>query len=364
MRQSAPIWWKLLWPVRAALAPAYWAGLNVHKALYGVGLKKRYRPPVPVICIGNLSTGGTGKTPLVIAIVEMLQSTGRKVGVLTRGYKSGQKRLAVRRKRTHVDKMRVTPDDVGDEAFLLTEKLEDAHVLVGPNRAASARLAVEELGCDVLVMDDGFQHWSLERDLDVVLLDASRPPGFNHLMPWGNLREGWGALRRAHVAVITKAPDEAARMRATERAVRINPKLTVWQVEFVPGEIKRLADGAAIDPASLEGQPVLLTCGLASPDGFERTARSLGCTIKQRFFYRDHFVYPDIVIRYLEIMAQKAGARCILTTEKDAVKLRGRTAPNAPWAVVGIEANWLESQLDGVRAFLSERLPPGPGSRI
>jgi tetraacyldisaccharide 4'-kinase len=309
---------------------------------------------VPVICVGNLSTGGTGKTPIVISIVRMLQESGKTVGVLTRGYK-GKRRQAVPAGKSGL-RTKVTARDVGDEPFLMVEKLEGAHILIGPDRSKSARTAVEELGCTVLVMDDGFQHWAMARDLDIVLLDVTRPFALDHRLPWGNLREDWSALGRAQVACVTKAFDRAARERATERARRQNPDIAVWQAEFRAGEIKRLSDIKTIEPQALDAQPVLLVAGLASPDGFERTARDLGCRIEGRYFYADHFAYPDLVIRYIETQAERAGVTAILTTEKDAVKLRGRTSKAAPWTVVSVETHWLDPAPKEIRRFLKERV--------
>jgi len=354
MLRSSSILWRLLWPVRVATVGPYWLGLRVHHGLYAAGIRHRYRPPVPVICVGNLSTGGTGKTPLVISIVKMLQAAGRTVGVLTRGYKRGKKKSAVGATIESPAQSRVSPDDVGDEPFLMIEKLPGAHVLVGPNRAASARIAVERLGCDVLVMDDGFQHWALERDLDIVVVDASQPRFLNHLMPWGNLREGFAALQRAQVAVITKAHYPNEREWAVALVERANPSIPIWHVDFEPCEIQRVSDGGTIAADALDGQPVILVCGIASPEAFEETARQIGCQIVGRFFYPDHFSYPDLVIRYLELQAQKSGARWLLTTEKDAVKLRGRLSPDAPWAAVTIEPRWLDPPANRVAAFLEQ----------
>jgi len=350
------ILWRLLWPVRVTATPLYAAGLQLHKGLYAAGIKHAYRPPVPVICVGNLSMGGTGKTPLVIAIVKMLQEAGRTVGVLTRGYRRSAKVARAVRARDSRSPIstHVSPSEIGDEPFLMTEKLPGAHILVGADRAASARIAVEEFACDVVVMDDGFQHWALERDLDVVVLDASQPDSLNHLLPWGNLREGFGALRRAHIAVIAKARNQIRRDRVTALVRAANPSIAVWHVDFQPRELKRLGDGSTVSTASLSGQPVILVCGIASPEGFEHTALALGCRIEKRFFYPDHFIYPDLVIRYLEIQAQKTGARCLLTTEKDAVKLRGRTRRAAPWFAVTIETRWLDPSADAVRALLAK----------
>ena len=359
MIRRSSILWQLLWPARVGTVPLYWLGLRAHRGLYAVGIKRRYRPRVPVICVGNLSMGGTGKTPLVIAIVEMLREMGREVAVLTRGYKSRQRLLAPRETIVWATKTSVSASNVGDEAFMMLERLSGVHVLVSHDRSASARLAVEKFGCDVLVMDDGFQHWPLERDLDIVVLDASQPHWLNHLMPWGNLREGFSALRRAHVAVITKARDEAERERMAALARRVNPSIAVWQVDFVPAKIRRLTDGKAINMKSLDGEPVLLVCGIASPEGFEQTARSLGCKIARRFFYRDHFTYPDLVIKYLELQAQRLGARCILTTEKDAVKLRGRTSPAAPWATIALKTTWLDPPADHIRVYLDGIMKSG-----
>jgi len=355
MIRSSPILWHLLSPLRAAAVGPYWLGLKAHQSLYSSGIKKCYRPPVPVICVGNLSTGGTGKTPLVISIVKMLQASGRTVGVLTRGYK-GAVRLAKDPTMKPPAQTHVSPRNVGDEPFLLIEKLPGAHVLISPYRAASAKIAVKQLKCDVLVMDDGFQHWALERDLDIVVVDASQPERLNHLLPLGTLREGFGALRRAQVAVITKARNQRARERAAELVRSANPAIAIWHVDFAPREIRRIADGGTINAPDLDGQPVILVCGLASPKSFEETARRLGCRIAARFFYPDHFSYPDLVIRYLEIQAQKCSARCLLTTEKDAVKLRGRISPASPWAAVAIEPVWIDPQEKQVQAFLERNL--------
>jgi len=351
-----PLWWRLLLPLRISAVPFYRLGLSVHRAVFRAGLKRRYRPPVPVVCVGNLSTGGTGKTPVVISIVRMLQEGGRKVAVLTRGYKAGRKRLETLRVSGRPDRAQVSPRDVGDEPFLIAEKLEGAHILVGPDRSASARLAVEEIGCDVLVMDDGFQHWALERDLDIVLLDASQPRRLNHLIPWGNLREGFGALRRAGVAVIAKARGERERALFAEAVRRRNPSIAIWQADLAPRAVVRLADGAMLELEALRDRSVLLVCGIASPEGFERTALRLGCRVEKRFFYRDHFAYPDLVIRWLELQARRVGVDLLLTTEKDAVKLRGRVSARAPWVALAVEAEWLDPPAERVKGAIEAAL--------
>ncbi|MCX8036312.1 MAG: tetraacyldisaccharide 4'-kinase [Candidatus Sumerlaeia bacterium] len=365
LRSRNPLW-QLLWPVRLALTPVYWTGLQFHKGLYAWGIKRRYRPPIPVICVGNLTTGGTGKTPLVIAIAQMLQAANKNVAVITRGYRRARSgdRCTVRRDEPPMDPAALA-NLMGDEPAMMKCRLKGVPVVCATRRADAAQHLAAETACEVIVSDDGFQHWALERDLDIVVIDAGQPVQLNHLMPWGNLREGFRALRRAHVAVITKAGNAIERDRAVSLVRRFNPDIAVWHVDFAPRELKLLCPTGDTAPLSaLAGQPVILVAGIASPAGFERMVESLGCRIVGRFFYRDHFSYPELVIRYLERQAEKQGARFLLTTEKDAVKLCGRTAPNAPWAALTIEPVWLDPPADRAAAFIHQKITaPSDGSR-
>ena len=301
--------------VRAALLAAagpYAGGMRLRRWLYRQGLLPRHSAAAPVICVGNLTVGGTGKTPMVAWIVSLLKDAGHSPAVLTRGYRSG--------------------GGEGDEPALL-RALCEAPVEVGADRAAAAARAVAA-GADVLVMDDGFQHLRLRRDLDVVLVDATRPWGFGHCLPRGLLREPPSALRDADCVVITRSDAVAPAALAAVRAqvARLAPRASVHAAVHAPSHVFDEA-GRERSADDLAGRRVLAVCGLANPAAFFRTLEGLGGERAGRLALDDHVAYTPDVLGRVHAVWRQSGAECIVTTEKDRTKLPAGVLDAAVWTL-------------------------------
>ncbi|MBW1712328.1 MAG: lipopolysaccharide heptosyltransferase II, partial [Deltaproteobacteria bacterium] len=286
---------------------------------YGRGLRPRTEAQVPVISVGNLTLGGTGKTPLVLHLARGLLERGLRPAVLIRGYggQVGPGPVLV--------SPQSSPDQVGDEALMLAG-LPGLIVIAGSKRSVSAQAAAE-LGAGVILLDDGFQHLKLNRCLDLVLLDADRPLGNGRVFPAGPLREPVSALRRADAFILTRADDSAAADRAAELLGRLAPGRPVWtakhaldRVEKVPAET-----GPAGPELDLIGRRVVVAAGVARPGAVVRAIRDLGAAEVSPVPLVDHQPYTEREINLINRLAESYEADLVVTTAKDWPKL-------APWA--------------------------------
>jgi len=305
-------WRYLLLP----LAPVYRGAVAVRRAAYRRGLIRRTKLPVPVISVGNLTFGGTGKTPTVIALARDLVRMGRRPAVLTRGYK----RLDDGQEVVVGPIPRQTAAEVGDEPLEMARRLPGVPVVVDADRARGGAEA-QRLGSDVVLLDDGFQHLRLERDLDLVLIDAGDPWGGNRMPPLGRLREPAAALERADAVLITKAPAEWRPVVADIESLidRIAPRLQVFISRVRPRRVNVPGEGW-LGPEVLTGRRVMAFAALGRPDGFAETLTETGAEIVATKWFPDHHAYTDQDLS--EIVDQAAAASAIpVTTAKDAVKM-------------------------------------------
>ncbi len=281
-------------------ASPYAAAMKLRRWAYGKSLLKSTAVDVPVICVGNVTTGGTGKTPMVAWLVEHLKAKGLSPAILTRGYKA--------------------TDGASDEADLLA-KLTSVPVVINPDRIAGARTAIEA-GANVLVMDDGFQHRRLKRDLDIVLVDATNPFGFGHCLPRGLLREPLSALADAGAVVITRADrvDEQALQSIENKVVRFAPKAIICQAAH-KAEAFIDSDGDTHSLDTLAGKDVFAFCGIANPKPFFAGLADLGVNVAGEYSLPDHVRYCPDLIAGLNKLARECSAGAIVTTQKDATKL-------------------------------------------
>jgi tetraacyldisaccharide 4'-kinase len=338
------IWWReaerpldrvLLAPLALAEA-AFGAAAAARGALYARGILPVARAGAPVFSLGNLAVGGSGKTPAALALARRLAARGRAVAVLSRGYGASR-----RDARVVADGRRVLlgADEGGDEPVLLARRLPGLRVLCGPRRAELARRAVADLGADALVLDDGFQHRSLHRDLDLVVLDASNPWGNGRLLPRGPNREGRRALSRAGLAWLSRAdqadPEALGRLRElAERATGRPPVESRHAVtELADGTLSR-----TFPAGSLSGRRVLLLAAVARPAGFRRTVEQLGAAVAAERLFRDHHRFSPGELDEALAAARAAGCDHVVATEKDAVRLSTPWAGEAMLRVVRIEA--------------------------
>jgi tetraacyldisaccharide 4'-kinase len=312
---------------RLALSPlsvAYRAASRVRLALYRRGTFKTHHIAAPVLSVGNLTAGGTGKTPLVEWLARAVAgSAGRRVCVLTRGYR----REHARRRIVVSDGHRVLADvrDAGDEPLLLAEHLIDLGVAIvcDADRAAAAHFAMKELGSEVFILDDGFQHLKVARDLNVVTLDATDPWGGGRLLPAGLLREPVGGLRRADCIVITRAElaEDLDGLRA--EASRLSGGQAVFAARTRAVGVKLIAQDTP-DAVTSQTMPhaVAAFCGVGNPRAFFANLRRDGYELRHTRAFADHYRYTQRDVREIEDGARGAGAVALVTTAKDAIKLR------------------------------------------
>ncbi|HEV3142946.1 MAG TPA: tetraacyldisaccharide 4'-kinase [Gemmataceae bacterium] len=267
------------------------------------GWKQRVEAAVPVISVGNLTVGGTGKTPCVEYIARFLQAAGLRVAILSRGYRSA--------------------GGPNDEALLLAENLSEVPHFQGADRAALAAKAVAEFGSEVLILDDGFQHRRLNRALDIVLVDATQTWGFGHLLPRGLLREPPRELRRANVVLLTHCDqvNEKQKSRLRLEIERLAPGVPIIETEHQPLEWLRV-DGQTL-PLNEIGGPAAAFCGIGNPASFRKTLESIGISIQAFRTFPDHHHYDRASLEELESWARALSPHWpLLTTQKDLVKLR------------------------------------------
>ena len=301
------------------LSLPYAAGTRLRNILYDRGLLRTHRVSCPVVSVGNLVAGGTGKTPAVILIAGLLRDAGYKPAVLSRGY-GGENSEAVKVVSDGINILSGS-SDAGDEAILTAMSLKGIPVLTGPERHRAARYAIENLGCDVLVLDDGFQHRALSRNLDILLMDSEKPLGNGFLLPRGPLREPLHSLKRADLLVLTRSDEDATPSTSRPSLGKTFPDKPIFTARHRPKAIRR-GGGTEVQPSEfLAGKKVLAFAGIARPASFEKTVRALGASLLGLIPFPDHHVYTEGDIRELESKAAGLSADLILTTEKDAVKL-------------------------------------------
>lgn len=293
------------------LASIYGAGVELRNALYNRGALRPRRLQGPVVSVGNLSVGGSGKTPFVMLLAEMLQAHGVKLDIFSRGYGRQTRGLAM------VDPGG-SPRDFGDEPLLLARRL-GVPVVVGDDRYLAGQFAEERLGPLLHLLDDGFQHRALARDFDIVMV--TRDDAGDRLLPAGRLREPLSALARADAVVLTGG--------ATPETFPLNGKL-VWQVR------------RGIVPKDVPSRPVVF-CGIAKPKNFVLQLRFAGIEPVAEAFYRDHHVYIDRDIRDLLKLRQQSGSGGFVTTEKDAINLGAYLSALQPLSVIPVKMELMDA---------------------
>lgn len=327
---------------RTVLQPAslaYFVGSLCRLQGYRAGILRRTEADVPVISIGNITCGGTGKTPVTIDIAQKLIAAGLKVGVLSRGYKkrSGSKTVLVSDGASH----QASCEDAGDEPFLIAKRVPKAVVLVGSDRRASASLAASHYGCEIILLDDGFQHFPLRRDVDIVLYDYNDEPENDSLLPAGRLREPLSALSRATSIVITKIPegyDEQKLLRLESFLSKQSGGKPVDKCSFMATSL--VSSNCVVLPSStLNGNSVLAVSALARPDPFHKLLNEKGSDIVKTLTWQDHHWYTPDDMKAIEGAA--ASAKMVVTTEKDLVKMNpsGRLAEKL--YALRIETQWI-----------------------
>jgi tetraacyldisaccharide 4'-kinase len=281
-----------------------------------------------VISVGNVTVGGTGKTPIVETFARSLQEKGRKVAILSRGYKSRKtpfwekilkKKERLPRVVSDGERLLLNSEMAGDEPFMLASNLRQVAVVVDKDRVKAGKYAIRKLGCDALVLDDGFQYLKLGNRLDIVLVDYTNPFGYGSVLPRGLLREPARNIKRAGFIFITKCPPEGApELKAKLR--EMNPSAEISECRHMPKYLQNVYTRDQFPLEALKGRRVSAVSGIAVPEGFENGLRKLGAEIVHNARYADHHRYTQQEIIETINQAGEAGAEMILTTEKDAVR--------------------------------------------
>lgn len=304
----------LLFPLFLASIP-YGLVVNARNKAYGIGLLSRKRFPCPVLSVGNLTVGGTGKTPLTMAIAQRLSKEGIRVAILSRGY--GRKE-ASRAIVSDGREILLGPEEAGDEPYLMARSLPGIPVLVGKDRYQTGRLALERFSVRGLLLDDGFQHQRVCRNLDILLLDSRLGFGDGHLLPRGPLREPLKGIRRAHMVVLTKM-EGATECGALEETIhRLYPQAELYYSHYEPTGLVG-PEGEREDVSVLRGKRVFALSGIADPRYFVRLLSRCGAVLCGEAIFPDHHTYK---VSDLTCLEEKVNC-CdyLVTTEKDMVKL-------------------------------------------
>ncbi len=338
----------LLWPV----SMLYWVIAWCRNYFYNIGFFISRRVSVPIVSIGNLSVGGTGKTPTVIFVARHLLDLGYKVGVISRGYgrRSTGTLLVSDGKR-----ILTGPDDAGDEPYLIATRLTPIPVLVDEDRCRGAVTMIGRFKPDVLILDDAFQHRGLTRDCDIVLLDAGSPLSDYHLLPYGVLREHFGALKRANLVVWTRTNTRLPLPELRQRVANLGIPQIYSEME-VNQQIIEAATGDMIPAEQLRGERILAFCGIARPMTFYHALIELRLEPETVRYYPDHYRYSSDDIAYLSGLTED-NQLAVVTTEKDAVKLDGDFLADHRVYALRIEFRLTGQDLKTFQDTLAQHLP-------
>ncbi len=312
--------------------------VNIKLLAYKIGLSSRQKLNCYVISLGNITVGGTGKTPTAQKLARDIRDMGYRVVILNRGYRAkwhGEVGIVSDGKQLHMDAA-----EAGDEAYMLAKHLPNVPVLIGAQRAVTGQYAIEHFGAEVAILDDGYQHWQLVRDMDILLVDAVNVFGNGHLLPRGTLRESMSHISRADVCLMTKV-DQAAEGSCEyirETVHKYNDDAQIVESIHQPRCFIPIADwyidlaGEGVDVNHIKGKRVMAVSAIGNPASFERTLKDLGAIIIESLRYPDHHEYTMAEMQDVLQQADAQGAEAIVITEKDAVKIPVEVA-RASWSI-------------------------------
>ncbi|MEW5735820.1 MAG: tetraacyldisaccharide 4'-kinase [Thermodesulfobacteriota bacterium] len=344
-------------PLLSAASQGYRGALAVREKLFSTGVIKQKKARVPVLSIGNLTLGGTGKTPMAIHVAHLLSHAGLKVGIASRGYGGSMQKIGGIV--SDGQNLLSTASQAGDEPLLMAIKLPGVPVAVAAERALAAGLLADRFGVDLVILDDGFQHRRLYRDCDLLLADAKKPLGSGRLFPAGTLREPATAAERAHALVLTRSDgSEPVPAFWTEYGhgpvFRCRHEPLGFTESAVFGLSAHASPPALLPLSHIQNRPVAAFSAIAGNAGFfEALAPFAGRLVFSKGF-RDHHAFTEKEIKELALAALKAGATAIVTTEKDCVRLNGWSPDEIP--VLALSVGLLFHPGPDLGQFLRERL--------
>lgn len=359
-REAYGIFWQMIIAALYVFSLIYGGLVNLKLAGYKAGIFSRRKLDCYVISLGNITVGGTGKTPTAQRLARAIRSLGYRVVILNRGYRAkwrGEVGVVSDGQALHMDAA-----EAGDEAFMLAKHLPDVPVLIGPERYVTGSYAIEHFGAEVAILDDGYQHWQLERDLDILLVDAVNVFGNGYMLPRGTLREPISHIDRADICLLTKVDQatEASRQYLRKVVREENDHALLVESTHQPRCFVELADwydhiaSDGIDTSKMKGKRVMAVSAIGNPASFEQTLSALGAVVIESLRFPDHHDYT--VQEMLDVAAQAAllEAEAVIITEKDAVKVPPQTQEQVsrqlnyhiPIYVLSVEVTFLEGQGD------------------
>lgn len=329
--------WRKVWLSPLYLLSLFYAGIVILRVkFYSWGLFRSRALPCKVISVGNLTTGGTGKTPFVCLLATWVKTMGFRSAVLSRGYGgnySGPLSVV-----TDGEKILQGAREAGDEPYLLAEKMgKGIPLIVGPDRFRSGEHAIDRFQSEVLILDDGYQHLALKRDLNLLLLNSSAPFGNGYLLPRGILREPLCQLSRADAIILTKSSmsDSIYKLRDLLKKKKLD--VPIFQVDYEPGDIRVLGGNQALPATFLQGKRVMAFSGIAQPESFRHTLCQMKAEIISMEVFADHHWYSAEEWRELLAKAERIGATGLVTTEKDGVRLKGFQPGRLPVWLISVK---------------------------
>jgi len=339
--------------LKSLLAWLFGLMIRVRGLLYDHDILRSRKLPYPVICVGNLTFGGTGKTPLVAYLAVRLKESGYTPAVLSRGYKRklGSSALLV----SDGNQVLGTPKTCGDEPYLLARKLEGIVVAVGKNRFKAGQAVGKQPGRPVFILDDGFQHLKLDRNLDLLLIDGSRPLKNEALMPVGKLREPLSAMARADAIIVTREHLIADLPELVREIRGWNPTAPIFPFSHEIDEVYDLKNQMRRSLSEFRGQRMIALAAIGNPTQFLKDLELTGISVQDRFLYRDHHPFSQLELENVLKRCQESSAMGVITTQKDAVRLQGLRFEKDQVFVISIKAktrdpasflNWVLQNLE------------------
>ena len=342
-----------LWsPVLAPFSILYSMGIRVRLSAYRHGPLKRKSLPGFVVSIGNLTVGGTGKTPAVIMLARWASDEGYRVAVLSRGYGGRYKEAILEVSDGSV--IKADPLESGDEPYLLAKRLTGVPVVISRKRFTAGLFAHKKFGCNFFILDDGFQHLELKRDLDLALMDASNPFGNGHLLPWGPLREPVDQLGRADAFIITRFNENHSGDKIVGFLKEKFPSSPIFYGDHLPEKVVFPYSNEVQVPGFLKGKRILAFAGIARPEAFRETLIRLGADIVYFRGFKDHYKFKRDEIQALIQIKEKRGADYLVTTEKDWIRIASLISMYPDIAYLCIQFTLLSEKEDFFRMIKGE----------
>jgi len=334
--------------LRIAAFP-YMIATSIRNWLYDKNIFKIEKLSVPVISVGNITAGGTGKTPFVISLSKTLQRNGYKVGIITRGYRrKGKAQIIVSTGKGPL----VSPHISGDEPHLMAYKTKDAVIIADRNRIAAGKTAIEKYNCTILIADDGYQHRHLSRDLNILLWDVYSNPYKEKILPAGKLRESWSGLKRASLLVFTRTdtiPDSYKRF-FREKRLDLKQYCSPISIE----KIVNASSGNTLNLEDLKGHSIFAFCGLGNSHQFFGTIKKLDPSKIITRKFRDHHKYNEKEINSLIEDAKSNNCEFLITTEKDAINFPEGLPKIANLLILDISLEIEENLKKEISTFISQ----------